>query len=622
MADVGLISRKDLSEALMVSSETGLPLGRVLTMSGWLREDQVQGAVKCQSFLKDKLIDLEQARKALALVTKNEISLEDALKKIGHVSTDTREPTKLGDLLVGSRYISEEALQEALAKSNATGLPFGRLLVLSGVISESLLTSALNAQILIRDGKITKEQAIDALQSATGRHKPIETTLAEKGFYQIPSRHSGRLGELLVLGGLISENELMNAVEMGLVNQRLLGQVLTDLGMVTQGVLDAALTVQSLVGENKMKLSDVGPVLSTMKETGKSLEEAMASLKAKSFVPEKPITMTHFLKLVGSINDDDIQKAIEVGQQNADIMGRMLMLAGILDEQTLHAARRCSTLVQQKVMSLEHACIAFDFSQRRGVTIDDALRELSWSQVSATELHKQTESQQGRAVPISVGQWEQMKFQAQVAMQSGDLQAAEQKWKRLLEVSEKLGTNDPRWAEAIEGLADIYCQQNTYSQARLLYERAMEEKIRSLGRNHVNVAATVNNLAKVHYFMRNFTDAERCARQYIEIYATVHGSSHPGVACGLENLATLYHIQKKYEQADKCYTDALTICRQELGGDHPATIRILRNYANLLRQTERVAEADRLDRFARGLISGSWKALNVPPGQELLAGDE
>src|SRR5262249_31915753 len=157
------------------------------------------------------------------------------------------------------------------------------------------------------------------------------------------------------------------------------------------------------------KLSDVGPVLSMMKETGKSLDDALSSLKAKSFVPEKPITMTHFLKLVGSINEEDIAKAIEVGQQNADIMGRMLMLAGILDEQTLHAARRCSTLIQQKVLSLEHACIAFDFSQRRGVTIDDALRELSWSQVSRTELQKQTESQQQRGIPISNAQWEQMK---------------------------------------------------------------------------------------------------------------------------------------------------------------------------------------------------------------------
>ncbi len=109
----------------------------------------------------------------------------------------TKDTTPLGELLIEASYVNREQLAASLDRASSSGLPFGRILVLSGVLTEGLLTGALNAQILIRDGKLSKAQAAEALKEAKQRQVSVEVQLKEKGFYDLPGRSSPRLGELL-----------------------------------------------------------------------------------------------------------------------------------------------------------------------------------------------------------------------------------------------------------------------------------------------------------------------------------------------------------------------------------------------------------------------------------------
>ncbi len=95
-----------------------------------------------------------------------------------------------------------------------TGLPLGRILVLKGVISDSVANAAVSSQILVRDKKIDREQAVAALE-VRGR-----TTYQYRrvvGFSWIFTTEIGRrtvrLGELLMMAEMVSDIDLLSSVE-------------------------------------------------------------------------------------------------------------------------------------------------------------------------------------------------------------------------------------------------------------------------------------------------------------------------------------------------------------------------------------------------------------------------
>ncbi|MBX9666547.1 MAG: hypothetical protein K2X93_02965 [Candidatus Obscuribacterales bacterium] len=376
MIDAGLITREELEECLRMSRETGLPVGRMLLVSAKTTETVLQAAVQAQSLLKDGLIDLETGYKALRIVKAERKSFDNALKQLNIIIEEVKI-NKLGQLLLASNFVTEEQLEEALTGSASTGLPFGRMLVLNGVINEAQLAATLNAQILIRDEKITKEQAIDGLKQARRRQIAVEVPLMEKGFYRVQARDAIRLGELLSLAGLISESQLLNAVELGLISQKPLGQVLIELNLVNEDMLKVALQLQDLVSKGTLRPLQASQVLVQVRETGKSIPDAVALIERGGSSEALDITLKDFLMTVKTVTTEDIQNAFEVSVNNNQILGRMLLLAGIIDETTLQAAMRLVFLVKGGLMNMEQAQQAFDYSQRHRATIDEALQELN-----------------------------------------------------------------------------------------------------------------------------------------------------------------------------------------------------------------------------------------------------
>ncbi|MDZ4833066.1 MAG: hypothetical protein SGJ27_04625 [Candidatus Melainabacteria bacterium] len=379
MIDAGLITREELEECLRMSRETGLPVGRMLLVAAKTTETVLQAAVQAQSLLKDGLIDLDTAYGALKIVKDEKRSFENALKQLNVVVEEVKI-NKLGQLLLASSFVTEEQLEEALAGSASTGLPFGRMLVLNGVINESQLAATLNAQILIRDDKITKEQAIDGLKQARRRQIAVEVPLMEKGFYRVQTRDAIRLGELLSLAGLISESQLLNAVELGLISQKPLGQVLIELNLVTEEILKTALQLQDLVMKGTLRPLQASQVLVHIRETGRSIPEAVAMIERGLTAESIDITLKDFLMTVKTVSNDDIQNAFEVSVNNNQILGRMLLLSGIIDEPTLQAAMRLVFLVKGGLLTIEQAQQAFDYTTRHRATIDEALQELNIQQ--------------------------------------------------------------------------------------------------------------------------------------------------------------------------------------------------------------------------------------------------
>jgi hypothetical protein len=378
LTKAGIINNSDLNEAMQVAAETGLPIGRVLVMSGFLAERELTAAIQAQSMIKDGVVSAEVAIKALAETAEEGVSLEKALKKQGWVRLDSSSTNKLGGLLLDSGAVLPVQLDEALSTCRQTGLPLGRVLVITGVISEQLLTSVLNAQVLIRDGKITREHAIEGLRSAKKLKITVEQSLSDSGVYRMPSRQTIRLGEMFVLAGLLSESDLMNLLELGLVNEKPIGNVIVDSGLITRELVSAALRLQTMVQQGTLTALQAAEALAQVHAKGLSISAAIAELGLLKGHPHETIRLGELLTVAGFITPSDIDKAVELSTKNSALIGKMLLVSGAIDESTLHASLRCQFLIREGFLKMEQAIIALNYCQRKQVSFDEAMDELGW----------------------------------------------------------------------------------------------------------------------------------------------------------------------------------------------------------------------------------------------------
>lgn len=153
-----------MTEAVQVSKRLGVPIGRVLTMSGCVREDVMDASLHIQKLMRDGNLSYDGGLETIKRVHDMRIELSEALSnetlKMGLL--DSAE--NLGELLLDSNIISEEDLVKAMQTSFDDGVPLGTTLVLQGLLSPSLFPSILSVQKNIARGITGRTEGIKEIQ--------------------------------------------------------------------------------------------------------------------------------------------------------------------------------------------------------------------------------------------------------------------------------------------------------------------------------------------------------------------------------------------------------------------------------------------------------------------------
>ena len=309
---VGLVSDAQLAQANSISIKTGAPLGSVLVDTGILTLDLSRAALLAQSLVSENVLPAEVAALALKVVFEQGMGFEEALGTLGWRSEYYQVTNWLGQLLYKAGAVSETGIQAAVEASYASGLPLGRVLVLRKVIPESVAYAALTCQVLVRERKITQEQAVDALRTALCTRKSIEEALELEGYHQEKLRKSVRLGELLIVAGLVSEIDLLSAVEKGILDNKPIGQVLLHLNLIDQATLDRALSLQQVINTQALTPFEAATVLQDLQKRGVSDTQDLAVVE----VPEgqKPAgvgEIPELLKVFGLYDEKDLLRAVQ-----------------------------------------------------------------------------------------------------------------------------------------------------------------------------------------------------------------------------------------------------------------------------------------------------------------------
>ncbi len=369
----GITDGDSLAQALHLAKKAACPVGRILQLSGTLKERDLKNALEAQFMIKEGEISADYAIRVLHTAFTGCLTFRESLQRHGWQQNEEESLGEIAELLLMSGSVNEDDLRQAVDRSEQINLPLGRTLVLMGLVQPFIMAAVLNALVMIRNGQITHDEAISGVLMAIRKHISLEQALIMEGTYCPPHDHSIRLGELLGLAGIVSESDNLYAVEKGLLSKQQLGQVLCDAGLVSMHVVESALELQQMVSANILDSRQASEVLKLIQKTGISVAEAVSHKKRNGN------QCAHLLKLAGFITDGDFQRAQSLARGSTFDLAQCLYDAFIIDEVLLTSANGCLDLIRQGIVKIEQAIIILHYCVRTRASVNEAMQELAFT---------------------------------------------------------------------------------------------------------------------------------------------------------------------------------------------------------------------------------------------------
>jgi hypothetical protein len=380
-----VITQAQLDEALILAKRTATPVGRILLMTGGLREAELECALQAQYMMRARQISYDLGIRSVYIAKNSRVPYQEALRIAGYGHEPENELGELEQLLIAAEVLSETQINSARARSRDMDLSLGRALVLTGLISPSVMAAALNALVLMKNCEINKQEAIYGIKIATARRISLEQALILEGIYCPKTDAWIKLGELFAIAGLLSESDGLWAVETGLNQGRPLGEILIESGLVSPESCEAALTFQRLVGEGQVRPKQAAELLKGVNRYGLTPEGAIKQL---NYFGVQVVTL---LKLAGLVSEEDLMQSDELQSRQSVDQSASLYESGLIDGRTLEAARDCLRLVRADKLNVEQAVIVLIYCVRLRTTVRETLEELAWDQVRADQISSETD---------------------------------------------------------------------------------------------------------------------------------------------------------------------------------------------------------------------------------------
>lgn len=190
---------------------------------------------------------------------------------------------RLGELLVDAEIVSSADLTEAIQVSRRLGVPIGRVLLSSGILSQALLEAALEAQPLVNDGTLEKSRITAALKEFHKSGKPIGAFLDIEISQKNKEMSEDRLGELLLDSDIVTQEQIDKALQTSFDAGVPLGSALMLQGVLSPSIFPSIIRIQKAIKDGSVS-RDEG--IHEIKSTFMHWVKADVSLRREMFDEE------------------------------------------------------------------------------------------------------------------------------------------------------------------------------------------------------------------------------------------------------------------------------------------------------------------------------------------------
>lgn len=382
LSQSGIISSEFIREALQKYEQRGLPIGKVLVLSGFLTEQQLRTALEIQTMVNDGLLPIDVGTHVLKIAHGDNIQLTDAFIRSGLIQPEDQLTNKLGQLLLDAEILEEDELEEALQTNQKTGLPLGHILCFTGLISQTIIDNALLGQQLIRRGQISKEHAVAALNAAFVREATLEQKDINKGYQRMPLKGSPRFGEMLYQAKLLTEAQLMDTLLASQLRKQPIGKVMLEHRLVTAEIVEGTVELQEMLDNGTITLKLALEVLLEVRAKNMPWFQCVAELSTYNVRHNPAIFMVELLTGAGILPvtsiPREVQERVDVNYNQTPEVCNLLREQQLVDDLSMFNALRLAYLLDQEFLTQEKAILALDYAAKTKSKIDHVMYLLGW----------------------------------------------------------------------------------------------------------------------------------------------------------------------------------------------------------------------------------------------------
>ena len=354
-----------------------------------------------------------------------------------------------------------------------------------------------------------------------------------------------RLGDLLSESGMLSAEQLQEALQKSAQTNSPLGQTLVRLNYLSEEQLRPALQAQLLIGDGVIPSAIATRALRSAHHKG-SLDE---SLRALGWDPDR--FSGEELKTLIDAAEELMSAEVALGFEHAGVAVLTVKLADLYVEQKKFA--EAEPLYKRAVLILEK------FFGPKDAEVANALVKMSklW------------------------------------ALQGKNLDAERGLWRALEILQLAHGQDHIEVAHALDAIAGIQEKQANPEQAQRLYQSSISIKEKVLGKDHPEVTSTWSKLACMHFLLDNYSEAEATYLRLIRGQQRLSDSNPEVLVDLLEKLGQLYFTQGDLPNALTQQELALDIHEEKCQND-ARKAELMEKYSILLDKSGRSEESRKI----------------------------
>jgi len=357
LLETGSITSPNLHHAMKLAQESKQPIGRMFVSLGYISETQLEAALLAQSLIGQGVVSESVALAAVRTATRRKISFNEALSELDNLDPSRSDDGSLGGLLVASGMIPDETFQQAMQKSSGSGVLIGQVLLVTQTVTVDMLDSVLTVAALIRDGAVTRDQAVAVLKEVRRSRISVTSAIRLSRIKTDTKPECVRLGELLRRSRVVSEREALTAIESALQSGRKLGEEMVAKGLVPIEVVNQALALQQLVNRAVVSSKDCEEVLRICATQNRSIGDVASGLHIFEETPKE----TRALNLCLSakiLPVEAINAAVEQYWRLRLSPAKAALAADVLDVHTFSAALALLEQIESGAVSADQAANA------------------------------------------------------------------------------------------------------------------------------------------------------------------------------------------------------------------------------------------------------------------------
>lgn len=204
--------------------------------------------------------------------------------------SDIDRQIKVGELLVLTGVVSSGDITEAIQVSKRLQMPIGRVLTMSGCVSEEILQATLECQPLVREGLVPVDSAISALREVYRKGSTLQEALETLDCHlNYGSGGSANLADLLVDSNIVSPEQMEQALRASFESGMPLGSALVLQGTLSAAFFPSILSVQEQLKESILTRAEATEELKSAFLVWLKAEESLRNEKTIDAEPALPL---------------------------------------------------------------------------------------------------------------------------------------------------------------------------------------------------------------------------------------------------------------------------------------------------------------------------------------------